>query len=159
MAPPRTKKASATNPTTGKELALLSALPLDELKKRWQELYGRPPPPRMSRNLLTRVVAYRLQEQALGGLKPAIRRQLARAAEEIEAGRKPSAAPTPIKPGTRLLRDWQGVTHEAIMLEDGVQYRGRTLSSLSAVAREITGTRWSGPLFFGLRKRPLKAPK
>lgn len=81
------------------------------------------------------------------------RRQLARAAEQISAGRPLSAPPTAIKPGTRLLREWQGVTHEVIVLEDGIQYRGETWASLSAVARAITGTRWSGPLFFGLKGR------
>ena len=85
-------------------------------------------------------------------LKPGTRRRLARAAEDLAAGKAPSVPKSAIKPGTRLLREWQGVMHEVIVLEDGVQYRGRTWRSLSAVAREITGTRWSGPLFFGLRK-------
>jgi hypothetical protein len=102
---------------------------------------------------MIRAVAYRMQEQALGGLCPATRRRLARAAKERADGRAPSAPPSAIKPGTRLLREWQGVTHEVIMLEDGVRYRGETWRSLSAVAREITGVRWSGPLFFGLKAR------
>jgi hypothetical protein len=136
-----------------RDLAALPGLPLDELKERWQALYGSPPPARLGRALMMRGIAYRLQEQALGGLRPARRRRLAHAAEEIGAGRAPSRAPTAIKPGTRLLREWQGVVHEVIVLEDGVQYRGETWKSLSAVAREITGTRWSGPLFFGLRER------
>ena len=81
------------------------------------------------------------------------RRALARAGEDIARGSPPSAPPSTIKPGTRLLREWQGVTHEVIVLDDGVRYRGETWGSLSAVAREITGTRWSGPLFFGLKDR------
>lgn len=136
-----------------RDLAALLALPLDALKERWQALYGSPPPPRLGRALMIRAIAYRMQEQALGGLGAATRRRLVRVAEEIGAGRAPSPTPSAIKPGTRLLREWQGVVHEVIVLEDGVQYRGEIWKSLSAVAREITGTRWSGPLFFGLKGR------
>lgn len=136
-----------------RDMAALPGLPLDVLKERWQALYGSPPPSRLGRALMIRAIAYRMQEQALGGLGPALRRRMARAAEEIGVGRAPSPAPTAIKPGTRLLREWQGVVHEVIVLENGVQYRGETWNSLSVVAREITGTRWSGPLFFGLKER------
>ncbi len=139
--------------TLARDLAALPGLPLDDLKARWRELYGTPPPPKLSRKLMVRAIAYRLQEQALGGLGPVTRRRLARAAEDIGAGRPPSAGSSTIKPGTRLLREWQGVTHEVTILETGVQYRGETWASLSAVAREITGTRWSGPVFFGLKGR------
>ena len=139
--------------TLAGDLAALPGLPLEELKDRWRALYGAPPPSRLGRALMVRGNAYRMQEQAFGDLGPATRRRLARAAENIAAGRAQSATPSVIKPGTRLLREWQGVTHEVIVLEDGVQYRGETWASLSAVAREITGTRWSGPLFFGLRDR------
>jgi len=135
------------------ELAALPNMPLDHLKRRWRDFYGSSPPSRLGRALMIRAIAYRLQEQTFGGLRPVTRRQLARAAEELGAGRVPSVPPATIKPGTRLLREWQGVTHEVIVLEDAVQYRGETWASLSAVAREITGTRWSGPLFFGLKGR------
>ncbi len=120
------------------------------MKDRWRTLYGAPPPARLGRALLTRAIAQRLQEQALGGWTPALRRRLARASEALEAGKQPPVAPVKLKSGTRLLRAWHGVTHEAIVLEAGVRYRGETYASLSAVAREITGTRWSGPRFFGL---------
>lgn len=104
----------------------------------------------MSRGLLLRAIAYRIQEQALGGLDRATQRRLDRATKNLAAGR-PVAPPTPkIKPGTRLLREWQGVVHEVIVADRGVRYRDRTWPSLSAVAREITGARWSGPRFFGL---------
>lgn len=132
------------------ELAALPDLPLDALKRRWRDLYGAQPPSRLGQTLMVRAITYRLQEQALGGLKPAARRRLSRVAEVIHSGRAPSA-PIALKPGTRLLREWQGVTHEVILVEEGVQYRGKVWASLSAVAREITGTRWSGPLFFGLK--------
>jgi len=130
------------------ELAGLADLSLEDLKRRWTELYGSPPPARLGRRLMTRAVAYRLQEQVLGGLGVATLRRLARAAEDIAAGRALSRPR--IKPGTRLLRTWQGVTHEVIVLDSGVRYGGRDWRSLSAVAREITGARWSGPRFFGL---------
>lgn len=108
---------------------------LDELdlKQRWEDAFGQSPPRYMRREILVRALAHEMQREAAGGMPPGLT----------------------IKPGTRLLRDWQGVTYEVIILENGVQYRGREWNSLSAVAREITGTRWSGPLFFGLKgQRP-----
>jgi hypothetical protein len=104
----------------------------------------------MSRRLLVRALAYRIQERVLGGLDLATRRRLERAAQDLEAGRRRRSPSKTIEPGTRLLREWKGVVHEVLVLEDGVDYRGESWSSLSAVAREITGTRWSGPRFFGL---------
>lgn len=151
MAPRRKAYREGADRALAEELAALPGLTLEELKERWREVHGSSPPSRLGRALMVRAIAYRMQELAFGGLRPAIRRRLAQAAEEIGAGRTPSAPPARIKPGTRLLREWQGVTHEVIVMEDSVQYRGETWASLSAVAREITGTRWSGPLFFGLK--------
>jgi hypothetical protein len=145
----RRRQASTT---LAADLAALEELSRAELRQRWEDLYGTPCPTHMSRQLLLRALAYRMQEQALGGLDRATRRRLDRAAEDLAAGR-PLAAPAPkIKPGTRLLREWQGVVHEVIVLDRGVQYRDQSWPSLSAVAREITGTRWSGPRFFGLKE-------
>jgi hypothetical protein len=140
--------------TLSRDLAILPELPLEALKERWQALFGAPPRPRLGRALMMRAIAYRLQEEVLGGLEPATRRQLSRASQDLAAGRSPAAPPTTCKPGTRLLREWQGVVHEVIVLERSVQYRGRSWPSLSAVAREITGARWSGPRFFGLKGHP-----
>lgn len=154
MAPrPVMKNGEAAERRISEELAALPGLSLEELKQRWLELYDVPPPARLGRALMTRAIAYRLQEREFGGLRPATRRRLARAAEELAAGQAPSPPRAALKPGTRLLREWQGNTHEVIVLEKGVQYRGETWASLSAVAREITGTRWSGPAFFGLKGR------
>lgn len=139
--------------TVHSKIAELQALDTPVLRTRWGETFGKPPPKRISRDLLLRALAYRVQEQAEGGLRPVTRRRLARAAKEISDGRVPTVSPSTIKPGTRLIREWQGLTHEVIVLEAGVRYRGEIWASLSAVAREITGTRWSGPLFFGLRGR------
>ncbi len=100
---------------------------------------------------MVRAVAYKMQEKVLGGLKPQTRRVLARLTEDASAGRPftNSAAPK-LSPGTRLVREWQGVTHQVLVLEDGVLFRRQHFRSLSEVARLITGSRWSGPRFFGL---------
>jgi hypothetical protein len=132
------------------ELDALRDLSLEALRTRWEEFYGAPAPPRIRRKLLTYAIAYRIQEQALGGLDRSTRRRLDRAAEALADGRAPAAPSPRVKPGTKLLREWQGIVHEVIVLERGVAYRGKTWPSLSAVAREITGARWSGPRFFGL---------
>ena len=134
-------------------LAALPGLSRDALKERWKELYGAPPPSHLGRPNLVRGIAYRIQEQIYGGLDPATRRLLDRAAQDLARGREPSGGTPAIQPGARLLREWNGIMHEVIVLERGVQYRDKTWPSLSAVAREITGTRWSGPLFFGLKGR------
>ena len=137
--------------TLAADLAALQPLSRGELQQRWDRFYGSPWPPRMSRIFLLRGLAYGIQEQALGGLDRATRRRLDRAAADLAAGRTPAPPGPKIKPGTRLLREWQGKVHEVIVLEEGVEYRGEAWPSLSAVAREITGTRWSGPRFFGLK--------
>jgi hypothetical protein len=92
-----------------------------------------------------------MQEKVHGGLDRATQRRLDKATTDLKAGRAVVPAVPTIKPGTRLLREWQGTVHEVIVLEKGVHYRDKTWPSLSAVAREITGTRWSGPRFFGLK--------
>ena len=104
----------------------------------------------MSRKFLLGAVANRIQENAFGGLQKLTKRRLEKVAADVAAG-KPIRQPSPkIKPGTRLVREWNGTVHEVIVLETAVQYRGESWPSLSAVAREITGARWSGPRFFGL---------
>jgi hypothetical protein len=94
-----------------------------------------------------------MQEEAYGGLSAKTRKQLARAARDLAAGVSPAAPAAKIQPDTRLLREWQGVVHEVVVLEDSIRYRGKDWPSLSAVAREITGARWSGPRFFGLHRK------
>ena len=150
---PRRSEKSRSADEVASELAALPGLTWDALKARWQELYDGPPPPHLSRAMMVHALAYRIQEKAFGGLDPATRRELDRAARDLAQGRKPSSGPIAIKPGTRLLREWGGVVHEVIVLEKSVRYRGEMWPSLSAVAREITGARWSGPRFFGLREK------
>lgn len=148
---PRQQRARKT---LAVDLTALHDLSHNELKERWSDLFGSECPPRMSRNVLVRAIAYQIQERALGGLDRSTRRRLDRAAADLAAGRTPAPLARKIKPGTRLLREWQGRVHEVVVLEKGVEYRGKPWPSLSAVAREITGTRWSGPRFFGLKGAP-----
>ncbi len=136
------------------ELKALSALSVKHLKDRWRSLYGTEPPSRISRELLTRAIAYRLQECTFGGLKPSTRRLLERIGDGGSSNHLMRAASRRrTSAGTVLIREWQGTSHRVAVLDDGVVYRGRRYRSLSEVARIITGTRWSGPLFFGLRGR------
>ena len=139
------------------EIANLAGLGNDELKARWKAAYGTAAPVRMKRDLLRYAVAYRVQERALGGLKRAICRMLDRVADDAAARRPVKATPPARKVGAGavLVRQWGGVDHEVTVLQEGVLFRGKRHRSLSEVARVITGSRWSGPLFFGL-KAPAK---
>ncbi len=145
-----TKKTEAD---VAAELEALNPLSQKELRERWVELYETTCPRFMKRGLLIRALAYRIQENAFGGLDRATRRRLDQAAAALDAGRPVSPPGPKFKPGTRLLREWQGTTHEVLVLEKGVQYRDREWPSLSAVAEEITGAHWSGPRFFGLKDK------
>lgn len=147
-------KSSPLQHELSHELAGLPALSSEQLKQRWVTLYGTEPPSRISEDLLRRAVAYRTQERAFGGLKASTRRMLERVAED--SLRSTSAMPAgKLRPGAVLIREWRRASHQVTVLEDGVLFRGKHHSSLSEVARKITGSRWSGPLFFGL-KAPLK---
>jgi Protein of unknown function (DUF2924) len=132
-------------------IAGLTKLDAAVLKAQWQTLYGSAPPVRISRGLLIGAVAYGLQEQALGGLTPATHRRLLNAAGD--PSKKDIPARRELQPGTVVLREWHGVNHQVTVLEGGLEYRGQRYRSLSEVARVITGSRWSGPLFFGLKLR------
>jgi hypothetical protein len=128
-----------------------------ELNAEWLRLYRTKPPARLGRDLLMAAIAYRLQEQILGGLQPELRRRLRTIAEQVRNGGEPALAAPRLKPGTKLLRDWQGHTHEVLVGENGFFWRQAQYRSLSQIARAITGTRWSGPVFFGLKPRTTTA--
>jgi len=143
-----------------RQLAELDTLPTKELKARWRILYGAEVPT-FNRQFLIKRLAYRIQEIAYGGLPDDVRARLNELLEEEGyneigvkvADRKParrSPGDRPI-PGTVMIREWDGERHEVTALQSGFEYRGIPYRSLSAVARKITGTRWNGPLFFGLR--------
>lgn len=124
--------------------AALERASRDQLAELWVEYFGIAPPSRMSRALLMRAIAYKMQERVLGGLSPALRQFLA--GGDASPRRKVRA----VSPGVVLIREWQGDTHQVTVAEHGVLYRGKQYRSLSEVARRITGARWSGPRFFGL---------
>ncbi|MDQ3558224.1 MAG: DUF2924 domain-containing protein [Pseudomonadota bacterium] len=136
-------------------LAALKTTPTPALKEQWREIFGREPPP-YNRRFLESRLAYRIQELAYGGLKPETIERLEALGEQLDGGniaiRKQKADNRPIA-GTRLIREWQGVEHCATVLQDGYEYAGRPYKSLSAVARAITGTRWNGWVFFGLKSQ------
>src|SRR5690348_10595428 len=128
-------------------LARLPKLELSELRQQWRALYKSDASPHLSRELLLRAVAYRLQEVAFGGLGPAHQRQLREIALQFnQTGEIRRRARVELKSGTRLVR-----TYEVLVLDDGFSWQGTHYTSLSAVARKITGAPWSGPLFFGLK--------
>jgi len=136
------------------ELELLPKLSAKRLDQRWRELFGTPRPQRLYGPLLIGVLAYRLQEKAFGGLKPATRRLLRQVAGLPAERRSLDRLTQPrLKAGTVLLREWHGTTFRVMVLESGYEYNAQRFKSLSEVARRITGSRWSGPLFFGLKRR------
>jgi hypothetical protein len=137
------------------QLAALKAAPIADLKQKWRELFEREPPP-YNRRFLEHRLAYRIQELAYGGLKRETIERLRRIAEDVD-GRDPMrrrqlANDRPIA-GTRLIREWRGVEHVVTVRDDDFEYQGRPYRSLSSIARAITGTRWNGLVFFGLKNQ------
>ena len=136
-----------------KELTRPSSATIFELRGEWRRLHRAPPPMRFSRDLLMRGITYKLQERPHGGISKSIQRKL----ERLNIGSEASNAEKPpppisLKPGTRLVREWRGVTHTVLVHADGFEWNGRRYRSLTIIAYEITGAHWSGPRFFGLRK-------
>jgi hypothetical protein len=156
---------ASMNGTTEVAMTRQSSLDVDQFKNRafndlqqiWEkEGFGKPP--RLRRKLLSALLAYRLQQRAYGGVDSEIARKLVQIAGE--SGRKPklgAALEFRIKPGTRLQRVWRNELHEVTALGTNFAYRGKTYENLSVIARDITGTRWSGPAFFGLKDKPSKS--
>ena len=136
-------------------VAGLKALPIPALKQQWRELFDTEPPP-YNRRFLEHRLAYRIQELAFGGLKRDTIERLRAIAENLDGGdparRRRSENDRPIA-GTRLIREYQGVEHCVTVRDEDFEYQGRPYKSLSALARAITGTRWNGLLFFGLKNR------
>jgi hypothetical protein len=138
-------------------LAALPKMDRKALLTLWQELFSKPANPALRREVLIPILAYRLQEKAYGGLKAPAIRQLRTLVEDEALGRKMVGFPAlRTKPGTRMVREWNGKLHEVSVLADGYEYSGRTYRSLSVIARAITGTRWSGPAFFGIKRHAKK---
>lgn len=141
------------------QLAALKTMPTPELKAQWRKLFEKEPPP-FNRRYLESRLAYRVQELAYGGLKPATLERLRALGEQYAPkGKRAGKARTVDRPiaGTRFIREWQGVEHSVTVLQAGFEWEGRPYKSLSAVARAITGTRWNGLIFFGLKS--VRAPR
>jgi hypothetical protein len=143
------------------EIAHLRDLDASALRLRWREVTGKPAAPGLKGELLVRALAYAIQEKAFGGLSLAATKRLQATAREGIASKdgspregRSSAPPRRLMPGTRLVREWQGVMHEVIVIPDGFLWQGATYPSLSTVAKAITGTTWNGWVFFGAKPPP-----
>jgi hypothetical protein len=134
------------------EIARLRGVDLAGLQACWRSMFGRRAPAHLPKHLLLRIVAYRMQAEVHGDLDPASVRSLDRLAKT--GSDKSAALPqaSSVKPGTLLVREWDGVLHRVMALDQGFVWNGTSYRSLSEVARAITGTRWNGPRFFGLRE-------
>ncbi len=151
------RNSSRTRHSVLRQLATLETLSLEQLHEQWRDLYGGEPPG-YKRQFLIKRLAYRIQELFYGGLSEAAKARLRHVAQGDPVARVESrVAGNPrnkadILPGTRFVRIWKDRRHEVLAHQSGFEYEGRMFRSLSAVAREITGTRWNGRLFFGLKK-------
>jgi Protein of unknown function (DUF2924) len=135
------------------QILALETLTTGELQTEWSKVYRAQPPIRLSRDLLLRGVAYRAQEHAYGGLSLSIKRRLRTLSKDFDRREGTGAAPTlKLKPGTKLVREWHRQIHTVGVLDNGFEYEGQTYRSLTGIARRITGSRWSGPRFFGIGK-------
>ena len=141
------------------KIAQLRTLSRQQLLDMWQKLYQKAAPHGIRRELIVPFLAYRMQENVYGSLKPSTRSELRHLARSLEksAGATELKIRPRLKPGTRLLRQWHGGTHEVVATASGYDYRGTSYRSLSKIACRITGTRWSGPAFFGLKKAKLSS--
>jgi hypothetical protein len=148
----RIAPAQPADPAVEDELDRLAVMPIAQLRVRYREVFRTDPPKALGPDLLRRCIAHRIQEKAYGGLSPATLRllnQLVRAAMAKPNGRL--ELPRRIKPGSELVRTWKGKTHRVMVMADGFAHDGKTFASLSEIAFGITGTKWNGPRFFGLR--------
>lgn len=148
-----------TGATLAREINDLGSLSQDDLRLRWQATFGRMAPSRLSRNLLLSLFAYRLQATAHGDLSFGTLQLLDRLAQTKPGDGKTTTSATglgrhgSLRPGTVLVRDHDNVSHHVTVIEKGFAWNGQTYASLSQVAEAITGTKWNGPRFFGLRDR------
>jgi len=147
----------STAPASQSSQSVQARKSLDDLHREWRRLYKNEPP-KISRDLLVMGIAYRRQEIEHGGLGKATLRKLQTLAKTLRTTGKVGPSPgLAVKPGARLIRKWHSRTHTVTVTEDGFEYGGTSYSSLTQIARKITGTHWSGPRFFGLdaKKTPL----
>jgi hypothetical protein len=154
------KRPTAPNKVIGTlTLDDLPGMTSAQLLDRWAQVVGNPVIRSASRELLVNTIAWHLQARQYGGLSPAVQRKLERLAAAVNRGERirPRTAIERLRPGMSLERGWRGETHTVTVLADGFAYRGQRYRSLSQIARLITGTRWNGPVFFGLRQSNARA--
>jgi hypothetical protein len=132
------------------ELARIAGMNIKELRSLWREREGREPPSGFSKDLIGRALAYAIQEEQLGGLSKELKKLLANSDAQAEPSRR-------LKPGSVIVREYAGARHEVFVVEGGFSWQGKTYPSLSAIAKEIAGTRWNGPRFFGLRNEQARS--
>ena len=150
----QTASVQPTDPAVEVELDRLAVMPIAQLRVRYREVFRGDPPKAFGPDLLRRSIAHRIQERAFGGLSRSAQRALDQMMKAFRA--KPNGKivlPRRIKPGSVLVREWKGKSHRVMVLADGFAYDGETYTNLSEIAVLITGTRWSGPRFFGLRSK------
>lgn len=141
------------------QLDALDAMDHAALRLRWRQHYRTDPPRRVSRELLVLGIGWKIQERAFGGFSAATKRQLNDLAKSLDNKSEVDRNHVlRLRPGARLVREWRGVAHTVIVSDNGFEWRGRQCQSLSAIAREITGSHWSGPRFFGLTGKRNPAP-
>ena len=141
----------STDPVIDAELEQIQSMPIIELRARWRAKFKSEPPKAFGPDLLRRSIAYKLQEEAYGGLDRATARLLKQLMAQYSKAPGKIVMPRRIMPGAVLVRKWKGQAYRVTVLEDGFAYEGKPYESLSEIARLITGTRWNGPRFFGLR--------
>jgi hypothetical protein len=147
------RPVKTTTPTSQPSKIVQASASLDDLRREWRHLY-KSEPPKISRDLLILGIAYRRQELEHGGLGKATLRKLQTLATTLRTTGRVGPSPNlALKPGARLIRKWHGRTHTVTVIEDGFEYGGTSYSSLTLIAKKITGTHWSGPRFFGLQAK------
>lgn len=135
------------------EIRRLPDLSLADLRDRWKTVFGNPAPLSLRRKFLARAVAYQMQVQAYGGLSSSTKRRLREIADAVRRGNPDAAGITrQIRPGTQMIRQWRDKTHIVTAIAGGFEWNGQTYKSLSAVAKDITGTNWNGYAFFGIKR-------
>ena len=144
---------SVPNPTVEQEVARIQAMNIAELRAMWCALMKSEPPKAFGPDLLRRSLAYRIQEKAYGGLDAKTARLLNLLITQSAKNAGKISLPRRTKPGTVIVRKWNGKRHSVKVSEDGFLFEGQPYESLSEIARQITGTRWNGPRFFGLRTK------
>jgi hypothetical protein len=147
-----TKQKTTRQQAVGRLLEQLPTMDRKALLKLWRDLFDRVPSPALRRETLIPILAYRIQEQAFGGLKESTARKLRELAEDRAGDAKPLQSSLRPKAGTRYVREYNGKLHEVTVLDAGYEYEGTIYRSLTEIAKVITGSKWSGPAFFGQRR-------